>query len=284
MKKVLFFSILLIPALLSAQNTPRVDTQHGYRVALHTNKGGVKPTFEDEIVADIKVYVGDSLMQASKSFAPDGFKATLPTQDEFENNPSAPAIFDAALMMGIGDSATAYMKLDTFIRNTLPLRLRKFDAVRYEIKLLNVVSGEVKRQETAKIKASFAGIAQNVSNTATEYRNGTLKNVVAKPSGLKMLVTEKGTGTPVAKGQQIAVHYYGALTNGTMFDNSFERAEPIVFPAGTGQMIPGFDEGVVGLPRGSKAYLFIPPALGYGAEGSGPIPANSELVFYIEIQ
>jgi FKBP-type peptidyl-prolyl cis-trans isomerase len=49
-------------------------------------------------------------------------------------------------------------------------------------------------------------------------------------------------------------------------------------------MIPGFDEGVVGLPRGSKAYLFIPPALGYGAEGSGPIPANSELVFYIEIQ
>lgn len=284
MRRILFFGFLLTSVLLSAQNTARVDTQHGYRVAVHSKKGGIKPTFGDEIVTDIKVYVGDSLMQSSNTFAPEGFRATLPSEEEFNNNPSAPALFDAVLMMGVGDSATAYMKLDTFIRNTLPARLRKFDAVRYEIKLINVISAEIKRQEMAKAKAVFTQTAEKVSLTAADYRNGVLKNVITQPSGLKVLVIEKGTGAPVKRGQQISAHYYGALTNGTMFDNSFERGEPLVFAAGVGQMIPGFDEGVMGLNHGGKAYLFIPPSLGYGTEASGPIPANSELVFYIEIQ
>jgi peptidylprolyl isomerase len=95
---------------------------------------------------------------------------------------------------------------------------------------------------------------------------------------------EEGKGIPVQSGEQVAVHYYGCLTDGSMFDTSLNGGEPLAFPVGVGQMIPGFDEGVSVLKHGSKAYLFLPPALAYGDQENGAIPANSELIFYIEIQ
>ena len=69
-----------------------------------------------------------------------------------------------------------------------------------------------------------------------------------------------------------------------MFDNSFSRGEPFVFPLGAGQVIKGWDEGLALLPKGTKATLFIPYELGYGETGSPPsIPPRSELIFYVEV-
>ncbi|MGE4158932.1 MAG: FKBP-type peptidyl-prolyl cis-trans isomerase [Planctomycetota bacterium] len=103
------------------------------------------------------------------------------------------------------------------------------------------------------------------------------------PSGLKILTLREGKGDKPAQGSNVKVHYSGWLADGTSFDSSYERGDPIQFPVGTGQVIPGWDEGIMALKKGSKAILKIPANLAYGANGAGPIPPNSTLVFQVEL-
>lgn len=283
MRKLLLAALLISSLGIGAQTTQSFTSKHGYRIVMHKDMGQPKAKFMDEIVVNVGVFIGDSLLQTSTKFAPDGFKAPLPNEDEFNNSPSAPVLVDAGLLMGAGDSLTAYMPIDSFIRTTLPPSLRSFNEVRYEIKMLKVISAEEQRLARERDMARFTAIEKEANTILAAYRSGSL-SVKTLPSGLKYYVTNEGNSLPVLRGQNIAVHYYGCLTDGTLFDNSFQRGEPIMFSAGTGQMIAGFDEGVMNLRHGAKAYLFIPSKLGYGDQASGPIPANSDLVFYIEIQ
>jgi FKBP-type peptidyl-prolyl cis-trans isomerase len=92
-----------------------------------------------------------------------------------------------------------------------------------------------------------------------------------------------GTGTEAKAGQTVSVHYTGYLTNGKKFDSSVDRGQPFSFALGAGQVIKGWDEGVAGMKIGGKRRLIIPAALGYGATAQGSIPANSELVFDVEL-
>jgi FKBP-type peptidyl-prolyl cis-trans isomerase len=87
-----------------------------------------------------------------------------------------------------------------------------------------------------------------------------------------------GTGAQVASGQSITTNYIGWLANGTQFDSG-----TIPFVYGVGQVIQGWDQGLGGMQVGAKRQLIIPPSLGYGASGSGPIPGNAILVFNVEI-
>jgi FKBP-type peptidyl-prolyl cis-trans isomerase len=105
------------------------------------------------------------------------------------------------------------------------------------------------------------------------------------PSGLTYMVTRQGTGQQVKAGDVVSVHYTGLLTNGTRFDSSLERGEPIAFPLGAGRVIKGWDEGVALLRVGDQATLIIPPQLGYGARGAGggAIPPDATLVFIVEV-
>ena len=97
-------------------------------------------------------------------------------------------------------------------------------------------------------------------------------------------VLEVGSGELAAqKGHTVRVHYVGTLENGTKFDSSLDRGEPFEFPLGAGYVIPGWDLGVQGMRVGEKRKLTIPPHLGYGENGVGPIPGNSTLVFEVEL-
>ena len=109
------------------------------------------------------------------------------------------------------------------------------------------------------------------------------KNLQATPSGLQYAIDQPGTGPKPQSGQTVTVHYTGWLTNGTKFDSSRDRGEPFSFAIGQGNVIQGWDEGVADMKVGEKRTLVIPPALGYGAEGQGPIPPNSTLVFKVEL-
>ncbi|QCX54307.1 peptidylprolyl isomerase [Elizabethkingia sp. JS20170427COW] len=103
-------------------------------------------------------------------------------------------------------------------------------------------------------------------------------------SGLMYKITKKTDGAKPAAGNTVSVHYAGKLTNGTEFDNSFKRGEPIQFPVGTGRVIPGWDEGIMLLNEGEEATLLIPPHLGYGARGAGGvIPPNAWLIFEVSL-
>jgi peptidylprolyl isomerase len=103
-------------------------------------------------------------------------------------------------------------------------------------------------------------------------------------SGLKYVILQEGTGEKPQPGSLVEVHYTGTLEDGTKFDSSYDRGEPIQFPLGQGQVIQGWDEGIALLNTGSKAKLIIPPELGYGARGAGNvIPPNATLIFEVEL-
>jgi peptidylprolyl isomerase len=103
------------------------------------------------------------------------------------------------------------------------------------------------------------------------------------PSGLQYIDLVEGTGPTPARGQRVSVHYTGWLKNGQKFDSSVDRGKPIQFTLGTGQVIKGWDEGLATMKVGGKRKLIIPPEIGYGDRDVGPIPANSVLIFEVEL-
>ncbi|MBU4017484.1 FKBP-type peptidyl-prolyl cis-trans isomerase, partial [Patescibacteria group bacterium] len=92
-----------------------------------------------------------------------------------------------------------------------------------------------------------------------------------------------GDGREVKNGDTVVIDYLGTLPDGTKFDSSYDRGEPFETQIGTGQVIKGWDLGVVGMKVGGKRKLTIPPSLGYGEQATGPIPANSTLIFEVEL-
>jgi FKBP-type peptidyl-prolyl cis-trans isomerase len=103
--------------------------------------------------------------------------------------------------------------------------------------------------------------------------------------GLLIEDVKIGDGAVATKGKTVSVHYTGVLTNGTKFDSSLDRGQPIEFQLGSGMVIKGWDQGIEGMKIGGKRKLTIPPALAYGERGTpgGPIPPNATLVFDVEL-
>lgn len=103
-------------------------------------------------------------------------------------------------------------------------------------------------------------------------------------SGLRYQIIQEGNGVKAEKGKTVSVHYKGQLSDGTVFDSSYKRNEPIDFPLGMGQVISGWDEGIQLLKVGDKARFVIPSHLGYGSRGAGGvIPPNATLIFDVEL-
>ena len=108
--------------------------------------------------------------------------------------------------------------------------------------------------------------------------------MITTASGLKYVDLVEGTGKSPAKGKVVSVHYTGTLENGKKFDSSVDRKKPFSFVIGVGQVIQGWDEGVMGMKVGGKRQLIIPANLGYGAQGAGGvIPPNATLHFDVEL-
>jgi FKBP-type peptidyl-prolyl cis-trans isomerase FkpA/FKBP-type peptidyl-prolyl cis-trans isomerase FklB len=111
--------------------------------------------------------------------------------------------------------------------------------------------------------------------------NAEREGVRTTDSGLQYEVIEEGDGPKPGPDDQVTVHYRGTLPDGTQFDSSYDRGEPATF--GVQGVIPGFAEGLQLMSVGSKYKLYIPPDLGYGPRGQGPIPPNSTLIFELEL-
>ncbi len=136
-------------------------------------------------------------------------------------------------------------------------------------------------------EAAVAKQAEALKAQAAAFEGWVLKTYPGAKrteSGLWYLVKEEGNGALAKKGAKVAVHYSGMLDNGSVFDNSYQRGEPIEFTLGIGQVIPGWDEGIALMREGAKYTLIIPSNLGYGARGAGGvIPPNATLIFDTEL-
>lgn len=102
-------------------------------------------------------------------------------------------------------------------------------------------------------------------------------------AGFEVTTVKEGSGETAKVGDIVSVHYTGTLTDGTKFDSSRDRDTPFTFTLGAGQVIKGWDQGVAGMKRGEQRKLVVPPDMGYGSRAVSVIPANSTLLFDVEL-
>lgn len=135
-----------------------------------------------------------------------------------------------------------------------------------------------RQDSTNKVKA----VENEKAAKAFFEKNAKEPGVVTTPSGLQYKVLTEGKGPKPDSGATVTVHYVGTLLDGTEFDSSIKRGQPVSFPVGN--VIKGWTEALQMMPVGSKWKLFIPPALGYGEHGAGKqIGPNSALIFEVEL-
>lgn len=139
--------------------------------------------------------------------------------------------------------------------------------------------------QTAQVSGSDVVKVGGGANVTSE-RVAAYKEAATSNGKLKSMVVDDvkiGTGEAVKAGDVVSVHYVGTLQNGQEFDNSNKRGAPFEFEVGGGQVIKGWDEGVVGMQVGGQRILVIPSDMAYGDKGIGPIPGGATLVFSIEL-
>lgn len=120
----------------------------------------------------------------------------------------------------------------------------------------------------------------------TQMRKDAIVEAVDTNGNVKSMIVDDikvGDGAEVKAGDKVSVHYIGTLQDGSEFDNSKKRGQPFEFTVGGGQVIKGWDEGLLGMKVGGQRILVIPPDKAYGEAGVGPIPPNATLVFAIEL-
>lgn len=152
---------------------------------------------------------------------------------------------------------------------------RSYKNVGIVIALAAAMAACNKQPEAPKLDTDDAKAAAFLAENAKKA------GVKTTASGLQYEVITEGKGARPKATDQVKVHYEGKLVDGTVFDSSVKRGEPVTFPLN--QVIPGWTEGVQLMTVGSKYRLVIPAALGYGEQGAGPIPPNAVLVFEVEL-
>jgi peptidylprolyl isomerase len=158
----------------------------------------------------------------------------------------------------------------TIIRNGPEAAAFKADQSVFD-SLLRNANTSVNAVSNARRNADLAQIAAKYPNTRTS------------PSGIQYIIQREGKGVKPAPGKTVRVNYKGSLLNGRVFDSSDVHGGPQDFPVGVRRLIPGMDESLMDMAVGEKRLVIIPPELAYGDRETGPIPANSFLVFEMEL-
>ncbi len=278
---------LLMAGTMSActENSPYPGykmTPSGMYYRYLTQNEGETAKLGDVIAIDLDYYLmnekGDSLLYSTSMIPEQAY--------DLVREPSFPGdLYEGFTMMHKGDSMSFIMNADSVFRRqfhapVVPEFVTPDAMIRWEVKMKDIMTEEeFMARQAAKEEAAFAEAQQVLDAFIAE--NG----IEATPteSGLIYVCTKPGKGSQPQAGQTVKVHYTGKLLDGTVFDSSVERDEPISIPIGVGRVIPGWDEGISMMKKGEKGILYIPAKLGYGAHGSGPIPPFSNLIFEVEL-
>ncbi len=297
MRFFLALSLLFSFFLFACSNDD--TTPNGYKYINYTNLDGEKGKVGEYAYVHVYIYEDDSLVNTSRNQGRT-VPVTIPDLDALKESERGPGranpIADVVGMMSVGDSVSVFVPVTPEMTAKAP-DLKDVKELRYDI-----VLAEVKNQEeyqaaleeerriiNERIEASKAReseVKALLDDIVDNYKSGRLNDriKVASPTSLKYLVLEEGTGPKAENGKRVDVQYYGVLTDGSEFDNSFKRGRPYGFTLGQGEVIQGWDIGIAQLKEGDKAVLFIPSELGYGDRGSGRVPGGAEMIFYVEIE
>jgi len=207
-------------------------------------------------------------------------------------------------MLSAGDSAIVEVSCDTILKalppnqQQLPPWMKKGKKIIINLSIVSIKSAddfnkEMKaKQEQEKAEMKAAGEKQMPVDDQKLQDYFTKNNIKAQKtaSGLYYTVQKPGSGAQIAKGQTVSMKYTGKTLAGKAFDSNVDTSvghhgtDPLIFKVGMGQMIPGMDEGVALLKKGSKATLYLPSPLAYGPQAAGPdVAPNSILIFDVEI-
>ncbi len=183
----------------------------------------------------------------------------------------------------IGQQIGGNMKQQNIEIDSEVMAMSMKDALKGDSKMTKeeIQQAMMKLQEAAMKKQTEAAEENKKKGAEFLEKNKSAEGVKVTASGLQYKVEKEGDGKTPVKTDTVKAHYKGTLTDGTQFDSSYDRGQPAEFPVQG--VIPGWSEALQMMKVGAKYKLFVPPELAYGASGRPGIPANSVLVFEVEL-
>lgn len=277
--RLMLFAALFALCCFGCQKEKKLTTPDGHEYIQHTDLGKEKPKPGDYVYFHAQIRDGERILRSSRQ---DGVAPVMQIPLTDEPGRELSPVESVIKLIGLGDSVTVLIELDSMQQQQMGIT--SGNIMYYDVVLTDIETEEERQSRLDVVRQRESEIAGKVGVTVQQYSAGQLAGEIkTTASGLKYIIHEEGSGDTPKPGNNVSVHYYGVLTDGTMFDTSFKNGEPISFPIGMGRVIPGWDEGIALLKPGGKATLFIPSELGYGEQGSPPvIPPNAELIFYVE--
>lgn len=256
------------------------DKEEGFYYKFHTqNKDAEQPLDGDIVEFSLTLRTTDSTIIP-----------TLQTSDQIIESIFKGDHYAALRKLHVGDSATFIISGDSVYKYFFAGQEYPFgeEPLYFDIKLSKITpKAEFEAQQAEKRKEyeamlSVYKVAED--SLLTDYIQKNKVKVKPTPSGLYFIKTTPGKGKLVTKGSVVKVHYKGLLIDGSEFDSSYQRGEPIELEVGKGQVIPGWDEALQLMKEGDKAKIIIPSKIAYGERGAGGvIPPYATLVFELEI-
>ncbi|MCL2416881.1 MAG: FKBP-type peptidyl-prolyl cis-trans isomerase [Bacteroidales bacterium] len=298
MKKILITAatLLLIASVFTSCGRSELRgfnrTETGLHYRFYVKSDSPRAQIGDIIVGEMWVHIDEEL-NVTNAGNPDVLaQVELPHSDDLLYN----LVMEAFQMIGVGDSVKFAICLDMLRGADSESRnpfIPEGNIMFYTFKVTGIYSPE--EFELRMQMEQIIGEAIEAEMLAAFLEE---EGVTAQPNddGVYVIITNRGTGARATTGRMIQMHYVGRLIDGTVFDTSFEdvarehglftpmrQYDPLEFPVGVGQMIPGMDNALVDMRAGTRATLIIPSNMAYGGHAMGMIPAFSTLIFDIEI-
>lgn len=262
-----------------------------YRI-IEDKAGDVHPQIGDYLQFHAKIKIGDSVVTNSYEVG-DGspfpyVMNEVPYKAYFTYGFKLLTEGDSAIFYTPVDTMRKYQQFDAWVKDT--------DTITYEVRLVSIQSKADFEADQKRKMDSMKHVMDSMSAIQIGDDDKSLQDYFAKNNikpkktdlGVYYTIQKAGSGDKIKPGQSASVNYTGMLMDGTKFDSnvdpSFGHTDPFQLVVGQGQVIKGWDDGLQMLKKGTKARLYIPSALGYGAMGSGNrIPPNANLIFDVEI-
>lgn len=294
--KILNLSGLLGLAVLviACGSSDKFTTKSGTEVSYLRNGEGEKPQNGQILTMHIS-YVdenGNTLFNSVEA----GRGRALPMQFNDSAWADQGVLYEVIRELRKGDSVEFRMTAEALFEDTfgteLPDSIKRGSMITFKCGLVNLMSEDayqeeqmaLQQKEMEKMQADAEGQLVVDGEIIDKYLADNKIDAKTTESGLRYVITRQGTGSTAPAGSVVSVHYTGTTLDGTKFDASYDRGEPLQFVLGRGQVIPGWDEGISLLNTGAKATLYIPSTLAYGPRGAGGvIKPNEILKFEVEL-